>query len=198
EAEPRSARGGARKSSAKDTARKSRRRGEPSAEAEAAPAEVESFERITDEDVAEDAGDLLKDAILQEKIIEQVHRAEYATPPVVREPEPEWRVGSFQAPVVEDASFQRILDESAPSLEKPTEYAAHTREQSGSVQQPASSFRHVGEALAGWAERLEGAGIVEPDAPRDEMHEGSPDLEDRQAEVSDRGTRGEFSQRRGG
>src|SRR5205807_5101512 len=46
------------------------------------------FERVTDEDIAQDAGELLKDALVQEKIFEAIHTAEFETPTFQPEPEP--------------------------------------------------------------------------------------------------------------
>src|SRR6185503_3714233 len=68
---PRTGRG---KAAAKPGARRSRR-SEPVGESTAAaPQDSDSqFERVTDEDIAQDAGDLLKDAMVQEKIFEQIH-----------------------------------------------------------------------------------------------------------------------------
>jgi ribonuclease G len=200
----------ARKSSGKTTAKKSRRGATAEAAVEAAPVVEENFQRITDEDLAGDAGDLLKDAIVQEKIIEQVHKAEYATPPVVREPEPEWRVGSFRAAVVEDEGFQRVVDESAPPAKSDDSYeqasVSGTTETEEAEEAAGTPFRHIGEALPGWLrERLDAVGM------NDASHEASDAVsqsseagdavsaeEDRDAEVRDRGSRAEFSQRRGG
>jgi Rne/Rng family ribonuclease len=212
EAEAAPAKASARKSSGRTTAKKSRRTAAAEAVVETAPAVEENFERITDEDLATDAGDLLKDAIVQEKIIEQVHKAEYATPPVVREPEPEWRVGSFRT-VGDDEGFQRVVDESAPQSvaddrrgETTTSEGATNEEANDATATP---FRHIGEALPGWLrERLDAVGMN--DASSDTIAEGSAasdeatDVrssdaeEDRDAEIRDRGPRAEFSQRRGG
>jgi Rne/Rng family ribonuclease len=195
------AKASARKSSGKPTAKKSRRGSAVEAAAEAAPAVEESFERITDEDLSSDAGDLLKDAMVQEKIIERVHQAEYATPPVVREPEPEWRVGSFRGTSDEDEGFQRVVDESAPSAKSnensEPRSVSKTTEGEGGDEAAVTPFRHIGEALPGWLrERLDAVGLNEAgDADRAGDEAGD---EDRDAGVRDRGPRAEFSQRRGG
>jgi ribonuclease G len=201
----------ARRSGGKTTAKRSRRGAAAEAPAEAAPAVEENFERITDEDLASEAGDLLKDAIVQEKIIEQVHQAEYATPPVVREPEPEWRVGSFRT-AGDDPGFQRVVDETAPHAvaeDRREEASANDATNSTEAEDAAATpFRHIGEALPGWLrERLDAVGMNDAPASEntqggaadDEASDAAPsDTEDRDAEVRDRGPRAEFSQRRGG
>ncbi|HJQ26086.1 MAG TPA: Rne/Rng family ribonuclease [Blastocatellia bacterium] len=190
-AEAAPAKASARKSSSKPTAKKSRRNAATEAAAEAAPAVAESFERITDDDLASDAGDLLKDAIVQEKIIEKVHEAEYATPAVVREPEPEWRVGSFRA-IEEDEGFQRVVDESAP-------HATTAENVEAAEENIATPFRHIGEVLPGWLrERMDAVGFNQSSAEDGEAGEAGAADEDREAEVRDRGPRAEFAQRRGG
>ncbi|MEN3335965.1 MAG: hypothetical protein V7641_5330, partial [Blastocatellia bacterium] len=200
----------ARKSSGKPTARKSRRGATAESHVGTALAVEENFQRITDEDLASDAGDLLKDAIVQEKIIEQVHQAEYATPSVVREPEPEWRVGSFRAAVVEDEGFQRIVDESAPPAKSDNRdkqiSVSETTKTEEAEDATVAPFRHIGEALPGWLrERLDAVGMndASPDAgdagsQSSEAGDAVSAEEDRDAEVRDRGSRAEFSQRRGG
>ncbi|HET9528925.1 MAG TPA: hypothetical protein VFQ92_01125, partial [Blastocatellia bacterium] len=116
---------GKRKTS-RTTSRRGSRKQATEAESEAERARIEeaagpSFERITDEDVAQDAGELLKDAIVQEKIIEQVHNAEYRTGFVPAEPEPEWRVGSFRSRFGEGTGFQRVVDEGSDTAAKSDE-----------------------------------------------------------------------------
>ena len=170
-AEAAPAKASARKSSSKTTAKKSRRGTAAEAAAEAAPAAEENFQRITDDDIAGDAGDLLKDAIVQEKIIERVHEAEYATPPVVRPPEPEWRVGSFRA-IDEDEGFQRVVDESAPQASNPknveaTSVSQATESEAGEAaeQGAGTPFRHISEALPGWLrERMDAVGFNQSSA----------------------------------
>ncbi|HNJ39022.1 MAG TPA: Rne/Rng family ribonuclease [Acidobacteriota bacterium] len=49
----------------------------------AVPAPALEFERILDDDVLSEAGDLLKEAIVQHKILEQTRQAEYETAPVL-------------------------------------------------------------------------------------------------------------------
>jgi len=140
--------------------RGSRRRGAPidDGETTAEPAlPAHTFERVTDEDIAQDAGDLLKDAIVQEKIIEQVHTAEYQTAPMSLEPEPEWRVGSFRSDAGEP-TFQRVIDETNDRLTESQSPSAglvsgdRGEESEGSaISDRGRPFRHIGEVLSGEA-----------------------------------------------
>lgn len=197
-AEEKTAKPSGRKTATRTPAKKSsRRRGD-----EAPQAVEEEFHRITDEDLAVDAGDLLKDAIVQEKIIEQIHKAEYAAP--AAEPEPEWRVGSFRSQADSSADFQRVVDETAESA------SVQDQGQGGSGAEPefdessASSFRHISEALpSSLFDRIQSEGASEIDevsgiaSPSDSETETS-DEADRDAKVEDRKPRAEFAVRRGG
>ncbi|HWN98641.1 MAG TPA: Rne/Rng family ribonuclease [Blastocatellia bacterium] len=170
-----------------------------------------TFERVTDDDRAQDAGDLLKDAILQEKFIEQIHNAEYDTGAgsIKREPEPEpeWRVGSLRSQVEADSEFQRVIDES----ERAAQESSRNDSDAGPVAD--QSFHHVSDALpTSMYDRIQ-AEVARPpseefyDEPTTAMSAGDAapsafetedSLEDREAEVRDRNHRAEFAARRGG
>lgn len=73
----------------------------------AALQEVDSkppLERIVDDETEEVTGELLKDAMVQQKIVEEIRKAEYQTPIVVEEP-------SIETPLSTQASFHRIVDD---------------------------------------------------------------------------------------
>ena len=171
-------------------------------------AEAGTFERVTDDDRAQDAGDLLKDAILEEKLIEQVHKAEYQTARTTEpEPEPEWRVGSLRSQVELDSEFQRVVDENERAAQ------ATARVESDAGRESDQGFRHVSHTMpSSLFERIQAevarpasesfdgedtsalsAGDAAPSAFEDEAS-----LEDREAEVRDRNHRAEFAARRGG
>ena len=221
-----------RKAPAKPPATKrSRRRGEDEGITE--PTESDSaaeFQRVTDEDIRQDAGELLKDAIVQEKIIEQLHTAEFQTGTFQPEPEPEWRVGSLRSLTDSSSGFQRVVDESAEAAAK--EEASRldqeiTQQETNTVQPEetrGSPFRHLSDVVRGLYGRIqsgasgetvdagEKAGFessAEPVADEsspsyDVSSEGTESSgessfeDDRDAEVRDRGRRGEFAVRRGG
>ncbi len=191
-AEEKPAKPGARKTATRTAVKKSSRR----RSTEAPQAVEEEYHRITDEDLAIDAGEHLKDAIVQEKIIEQVHKEEYAT--TVSEPEPEWRVGSFRSQADGSADFQRVVDETAESAGAVSEF------DEASV----TPFRHISDALPssifdriqseGASEIGEVSGIASSgEGASDSESETSGD-ENRGAKVEDRKTRAEFAVRRGG
>ncbi len=95
----------------------------------ATPSALEvQFERVRDEDYEEEAGDLLKDALIQQKIIAQTRIEELATRPEESAPEP---VEANGAPPMEPLTlgYERIADEDEPSAtiaEPPTVDASPT------------------------------------------------------------------------
>jgi Rne/Rng family ribonuclease len=212
-------------------AKRPRRRGDEETDSEiASEAETESaksqFERVTDEDVAQDAGDLLKDAMVQEKIIERVHTAEFHTVSPQPEPEPEWRVGSLRSLADSGSTFQRVVDENAEAASRiEAQESSHESEhgiigeQSGEGK--GSPFRHISDVVRGLYGRIQSgasgelndetggrqssgseAGLESSSAETqgeggDNKKKPSAD-DDREAEVRERGPRSEFAVRRGG
>jgi len=179
------------------------------------------FERVTDEDIAQDAGELLKDALVQEKIFEEIHTAEFETPTFEPEPEPEWRVGSLRSLDDSGSSFQRVVDESAEAAAR-EQAASATSEPAQESEQgeqfdesKASPFRHISDVVRGLYGRIQSGSsgdAVEP-AGAAQSHaedatashgdlenkvEQSSSEEDRNAEVRQRSPRSEFAVRRGG
>ncbi len=200
-----------------------RRRGEEEVASESAERERAQFERVTDEDLAQDAGDLLKDAMVQEKIIERVHTAEFQTSSPQAEPEPEWRVGSLRSMADSGSSFQRIIDENAEAASR-TEAEESSRESEQTVtggqqsEGKGSPFRHISDVVRGLYGRIQsgGPGELSDETSGQESQGTEASFEsssaegqgesndqksaddDRQAEVRDRGPRSEFAVRRGG
>ena len=202
----------------KTAARQPRRRREAADASESQADSSAQFERVTDEDVAQETGELLKDAMLQEKIIDQVHTAEYQTSKAQSEPEPEWRVGSLRSLVDSgsSSSFQRVVDENAEAASR-TEASEPNREseQSAQGEGKSSPFRHISDVVRGLYGRIQtGAagestdeasgpessaketGSQESPAEKDERESNAGG--DREAGVRDRGPRSEFAVRRGG
>ena len=223
-AEERPARAPARKPAPKTSARRPRRRGE---DEEAADREsAQQFQRVTDEDIRQDAGELLKDAIVQEKIIEQVHNAEFQTSSFQPEPEPEWRVGSLRSLADSGSEFQRVVDENAEAearenLSRADDAVAPEGSTIGQEDETkVSPFRHISDVVRGLYGRIQSgqsgesgessegtasndshAGSAASASESGEKSESSSEQvveEDREAEVRDRGHRGEFAVRRGG
>ncbi|HEX5734812.1 MAG TPA: Rne/Rng family ribonuclease [Blastocatellia bacterium] len=218
----------ARKPAAKTSKRTSRKGKEEQDKEENSDSSqtAQQFHRVTDEDLIADAGDLLKDAIVQEKIIEQVHSAEYTTAAQrpAPEPEPEWRVGSFRSGDAAQSGFQRVVDEHAEQV------SAEAASQTGPGETAAfdqfdesiTPFRHINDFVpddlldraqsAKAGEIGEVTGFVstgeEGDETGEQMRlsasdeaEGEQEAsvgEERAASVRERGSRAEFAVRRGG
>jgi len=69
------------------------------------------FERIMDEEIDPSAGEMLKDAMLQERIAEQVRAEEFRTTKLEVEPTPEVKVGSLTGALELPTGFERISDD---------------------------------------------------------------------------------------
>ncbi|HKV37592.1 MAG TPA: Rne/Rng family ribonuclease, partial [Blastocatellia bacterium] len=169
------------------------------------------FERVTDgEDLAQIAGEMLKDAIVQEKIIDRVQTEEFrpsvSAPPTAKGP----RVGSLRSKMsVEDSHFQRVIDEEDIEARRARREAAET----GATE--VLSLIHEG-TVAGLEDQRDRPERVELHS--DERHSLSPSEsastessredsaggsegegpENADAELRDRGSRAEFALRRGG
>ncbi len=72
----------------------------------------EPLERITDDDTAIVEGEMLKDAMLQERIAERIHEDERRTSLLELEPTPEVLVGSLHRSIASEPGFQRVSDDS--------------------------------------------------------------------------------------
>ncbi|MGH9934969.1 MAG: Rne/Rng family ribonuclease, partial [Blastocatellia bacterium] len=79
----------------------------------------EPLERIMDDDVAVAEGEMLKDALLQERITERIHQEERRTSLLEVEPTPEVLVGSLHRSIADKSEFERISDDSeaGPNVE---------------------------------------------------------------------------------
>jgi len=202
-----------KKPAAKPSRKSSKRRGEEEESADPEPSA--HFQRVTDEDMRQDAGELLKDAIVQEKIIEQLHTAEFQTTAFQPEPEPEWRVGSLRS-LNEGggASFQRVVDESSEAQGRELQFGESEQQSARDTELSASPFKHVSDVVRGMYGQIPsddaggeseefGSQSLEA-APAHHSMKAEPSAEssfgeeDRDAEVRDRGSREEFAVRRGG
>jgi ribonuclease G len=226
--EERPSKAGARKTTRVSARTPRRRRDEESQHASELQAEnAEQFQRVTDDDVAQETGELLKDAMVQEKIIEQVHTAEFETSTSQPEPEPEWRVGSLRSLTDGESSFQRVVDESSDAAAR-NEAQVPTREPEPDVtssesqaEGKGSPFRHISDVVRGLYGRIQsGASGEASEESSDRETSASEEItsrpatetsdehadasqspssdEDREAEIRDRGPRAEFAVRRGG
>ena len=216
-AEEKPAKSTTRKGASKAGAKRSARRDDEPQPESTGP----QFERVTDEDVAQDAGELLKDAIVQERIFEQIHTAEFETSSFQSEPEPEWRVGTLRSLDESGSSFQRVVDESAePAAREEASSAASEQAQETAIgehfdESKASPFRHISDVVRGLYGRIQ-SGASGESSEETASHEPRPDNTsastvseskeseqlsseaDREADVRHRTPRSEFAVRRGG
>ncbi len=72
----------------------------------------EPLERVTDEDAAAIEGEMLKDALLQERIAERIHEEERRASLLEVEPTPEVMVGSLRRSIASESGFERVSDDS--------------------------------------------------------------------------------------
>lgn len=197
---------------------------EPVEPAEAAPAPTadSQFERVTDEDLVQEAGELLKDALVQERIIERVHIAEYSSGP---EPAPEWHHDDDAAGSRTESEFHRIVDDSPLSSDEENPHDIMAASKPDELETP--PMRHISEVLPrGFFNRARArlfGGMQEeppelpvpPATPSEQIveaevaqSESEPPVEDdkddgedgydREARVSDTRGRAELAVRRGG
>ncbi len=71
----------------------------------------EPLERITDEDIEATEGEMLKDAMLQERIMERIQEEERRTSFLKVDPTPEVHVGSLHQNIGRATDFERISDD---------------------------------------------------------------------------------------
>ncbi|QUV99319.1 Rne/Rng family ribonuclease [Chloracidobacterium sp. MS 40/45] len=149
----------------------------------ATPSALEAqFERVRDEDYEEAAGDLLKDALIQQKIIAQTRIEELATRPEEPAPEP---VEANEAPPMEPLTlgYERIADEDEPLstvAEPPTADAGPTTDDA-----PLSAAADAVTAGAAPAETVPaetGAADVDEASPQGEAEAGEARADEEQAD----------------
>jgi ribonuclease G len=197
-----------RKTAPKTPARRSRRRGEDEEQTETAS--TPEFQRVTDEDMRQEAGELLKDAMVQEKIIEQVHTAEFQTGGFQFEPEPEWRVGSLRSLAESGSGFQRVVDENAEAAAR--EEASRANDESpqedtiaGQSEEPKTSpFRHISDVVRGLYGRIQSGSSGEAneanerttslDFPGSDSDEGSSVMASGTSSENEESTSGSFAE----
>src|SRR5262245_15725184 len=177
----------------------------------------EPLERITDDDVEATEGEMLKDALLQERIAERIHEEERRASLLEVEPTPEVHVGSLHHTITRETEFERISDDPAghdvESAKSPDFFDwrkdAREKSQNDSLRDRQSENNEVIDADDGPLDNL-----VDTDENIDIFHrehyvelddenltrENLPDeeVQDASAEIRERPRRGEFATRRGG
>jgi ribonuclease G len=185
----------------------------------------EPLERVTDEDSAATEGEMLKDAMMQERIAVRIHEEERRTSLLEVEPTPEVHVGSLPFSTAGQPGFERISDDAEAREEAgasepiydwratPTEFhSAFSVEDEDSrseyAEEPQADERREAEEIDEraplWRFSPPPFRLPEENAPGDvsEAAEGETgdeeELEDASAEIRQRPPRGEMATRRGG
>ncbi len=167
----------------------------------------EPLERITDEDILSIDGELLKDAILQERIAGRIHDEERRTSLVEVEPTPEVRVGSLQHKIAAETDFERVSDDQAEPVNRSARRAPIKDYWSGIVREK-TEFEDLTEMRESEEDQSSSDQTEEADE-KDEVSvsfktsssddEAEEELKDASAELRQRPKRGEFAAtRRGG
>jgi ribonuclease G len=177
----------------------------------------EPLERITDDDVEMIEGEMLKDAILQERIAERIHEEERRASLLEVEPTPEVHAGSLHHTITRETDFERISDDPAGQDVETTKTAdfyewrqgLRERTQKDSLREHESEKDEVVHADDGPIDNLDDTGdhvdvfhreqpveIVDPNLTRENLPD--EELQDASAEIRERPRRGEFATRRGG
>ncbi len=121
----------------------------------------EPLERVVDEDGAAVEGDLLKDAMIQERISGRIHGEERVVSMVEVEPTPEVTVGSLHAGPSSSSGLERISDDADPlAVEDPADPPVEE-----SLEDGAAELRHQPDK-AEFATRRGGRGRRRPFRPR--------------------------------
>jgi ribonuclease G len=157
----------------------------------------EPLERITDDDIEATEGEMLKDALLQERITERIHEEERRTSLLEVAPTPEVHVGSLHGSLGRMAEFERVSDDQHEGREE-------EREESSSFEIPgrggSNGLRYYDTVETEISESRETAAADEEQSGEvaDQEVPELPELEDASAEIRQRKNRGEMATRRGG
>jgi Rne/Rng family ribonuclease len=168
----------------------------------------EPLERITDEDIEATEGEMLKDALLQERIVERIHEEERRTSLLEVDPTPEVHVGSLHQSLGRATDFERISDDQQEQREEISRariddiiglrYSDHdsgdTEEGGGMEARSSDEYRPYE-----WQSSEGQAGQTGHTEHTEHTEHTNDDLDDASAEIRQRPGRGEFAAtRRGG
>jgi ribonuclease G len=158
----------------------------------------EPLERIIDDEV--DEGAMLKDAMLQEKIIDRIHAEEFQTTTLEVEPTPEVHVGSLRPTLAQESEFERVSDDPIESsiITGKAEAAEYWGTAPAEPSAPASDAETEESGQETVPPRYQSSGApTEGMQMAAESSEESP-LEDASAHMRQSRSREEFATRRGG
>jgi ribonuclease G len=160
----------------------------------------EPLERITDDDIAATEGEMLKDALLQERIVERIQEEERRTSLLEVDPTPEVHVGSLHQAIGRATDFERISDDQQEQREESEKSQARIDDIIG--------IRYADRYNGGTGEEGDiEARSAGPDTPyaeqsseeqTEQAEETNDELDDASATIRQRPDRGEFATRRGG
>jgi ribonuclease G len=157
----------------------------------------EPLERITDDDIEATEGEMLKDALLQERITERIHEEERRTSLLEVAPTPEVHVGSLHESLGRLAEFERVSDDQHEGREE-------DREESGGFEISRTGesnglrYYDTGETEISESRDTIAADEEQSEEAADQEQPDLPELEDASAEIRQRKNRGEMATRRGG
>jgi len=141
----------------------------------------EPLERIMDDDTAVVEGEMLKDAMLQERITERIHEEERRASLIEVEPTPEVLVGSLRRSIASELGFERISDDSEtrPDVEPDVELGFEPGEESGAAPgaEPNSELDiETGkiEPISEWAPTVYETLVEAPDGARPDFESFEP------------------------
>lgn len=149
---------------------------------------AEPLERITDEDVEAETGELLKEVLIHQKLERRLHEAEFSVPetqPIEIEPSPTVTVGSLKATLEVEPGLERVVDvddqPESHDAEAESEPAPESNSKTASEEQPT-----VNSDL-----------LIEPESARsaEEPSADAADLPDSEASVRVPSRRQNFSRR---
>ncbi|MEY3285054.1 MAG: hypothetical protein RIR86_3067 [Acidobacteriota bacterium] len=152
----------------------------------------EPLERITDDEAGLVDGEMLKDAMMQDRISGRIHDEERKVSLVEVDPTPEVTVGSLQAQLPAASELERISDdaENAAQVQSVAEVAPRAAGQ--------DETGELSEEIPVGAETIEETSEASEAGASDEAAAVEEPLEDAEAEVRQKPRRGEFATRRGG
>ncbi|MFM8393100.1 MAG: hypothetical protein ACKOB4_04160, partial [Acidobacteriota bacterium] len=144
----------------------------------------EPLERITDDESVAVDGEMLKDAMMQDRISGRIHNEERKVSLVEVEPTPEVTVGSLQAQLPAASELERISDDS--EAVEPSTPVSDESVETGTLSEEIPVLAETIEETTSESSAEEASAVVEEP------------LEDAEAEVRQKPRRGQFATRRGG
>jgi ribonuclease G len=138
----------------------------------------EPLERITDDDTAVVEGEMLKDAMLQERITERIHEEERRASLLEVEPTPEVHVGSLRRSIASEMGFERISDDSESRADAESEVAPVSEFEGPSAEPVSESELDIEagrvEPISEWAPAVYETLVEAPDEIRADSESSEP------------------------